>query len=108
MKGRIDFTVYPDVEHGEAFEDDADRADYLMRVCAAWDFGIPPYPETLRLLSGWREVFERYPLPRSAAYHAFRALFRWPPVAIAESPLPARWERSDAREERDDPCRFTA
>jgi hypothetical protein len=106
MSGPIDLTVYPDVEHGPEFADDGDRADYVMRVCAAWDFGVPPELATLAQFSAWRDVFDAYPLPRSPAYHAFRALFRWPALDIPESPLLTRWERSDAREDRDDPCRF--
>ena len=108
MTAPIDFTVYPDEDHAPEFADDGDRADYVMRVCGAWDFGVPPAHETIELFSAWRRVFDAYPLPRSPAYHAFRAYFHWPAIDIPESPLATRWERSDAREERDDPCRFMA
>jgi hypothetical protein len=30
----VDYSVYPDVEHGDHFEDDFDRADYVHRICA--------------------------------------------------------------------------
>ncbi len=49
-----------------------DRADYVHRVCAAWDFGIVPEVLTFRLFRAWRDIFDRYPLPHSPAYHAFR------------------------------------
>jgi hypothetical protein len=108
MSTPIDFSVYPDLNHDAEFADDGDRADYVMRVCAAWDFGVTPERVTLELFCGWRDVFDAYPLPRSPAYHAFRALFRWSPLDIPESPLATRWERSDAREQREDPCRLDA
>ena len=108
MKTPIDLTVYPDREPPTDFIDDGERADYVMRVCGAWDYGVPPYSETLALFAGWRDVFDAYPLPHSPSYHAFRAILGWPAVAIPESPLATRWERSDERESRDDPCRDMA
>lgn len=70
----IDHSVYPDVEHGEGFEDDYDRADYVQRICAACDFGVPPDRDTVALFRGWRDVFDRFPLLDSPSYHALRAL----------------------------------
>ncbi len=52
----IDHSVYPDIEHGEDFEDDGDRADYVMRVCAAWDLGVPPERATVALFREWRSI----------------------------------------------------
>ena len=101
----IDHSVYPDTEHGNDFEDDYDRADYVHRICAAWDFGVPPEPYTVELFRGWREVFDRFPIASSPAYHAFRAYFRWPAVPMERCLSTAQWEVLDAREERDDPCR---
>jgi hypothetical protein len=101
----IDRTVYPDIEHGEDFEDDYDRADYVQRICAAGDFGVPPDRETVDLFRGWHNVFDRFPVPASPTYHALRAHFRWPAVPIERSFSPARWETLDALEGRDDPCR---
>ncbi len=46
----IDHSVYPDLGHGEDFEDDYDRADYVHRICAAWDFGVPPEAYTVESL----------------------------------------------------------
>ncbi|MEW6744655.1 MAG: hypothetical protein AB1486_18015 [Planctomycetota bacterium] len=77
----IDHTVYPDVdEPPEALPSAEERADYVQRICAAWDFYIPPDAQTFALFSGWKDVFDMYPLPASPAYHAFRAWFGWDPV----------------------------
>ncbi|WP_156427154.1 hypothetical protein [Leptolyngbya sp. NIES-2104] len=53
----------------------ADQADYVARICGAWDFGIIPTPETFLLFSTWREVFDGFPLLHSPAYAAFRSGF---------------------------------
>lgn len=99
----IDHSVYPDQRHPDTFADEGDRADYLMRICAAFDFGVLPERATVELFRTWRDVFDGHPLPASPAYHALRATFGWPPVAPA--PLLARtaWEIQDAREDRQDP-----
>ena len=91
--------------HGERFEDDHDRADYVQRICAACDFGVPPDRDTVALLRGWRDVFDRCPLADSPSYHALRAHFRWPSVPVEPSSYPAPWETLDALEGRADPCR---
>ena len=101
----IDRTVYPDIEHGDSFEDDFDRADYVQRICAAGDFGVPPDAETVALFRGWRQVFDLFPLPESPTYHALREYYRWPAVAIERSIHPAQWEMLDGIEGREDPCR---
>jgi len=101
----IDYSVYPDVEDLPAELATAEsKADYVARVCGAWDFGIVPEIETFRLLNGWREVFDCFPLLHSPAYAAFRTLFGWPAIAGA-SVLEADYERVDARMGREaDPC----
>ena len=99
----IDHSVYPDARHANDFSDDFDRADYLDRVCAAWDFGVPPERETVTLFSGWRDVFDRFPLAASPSYHAFRAYFRWPEFPAERCLAPAQWELLDAFEGREDP-----
>ncbi|MCC6446003.1 MAG: hypothetical protein IT210_21430 [Armatimonadetes bacterium] len=78
----LDHSVYPDVEAlPESLDSDEERADYIERICAAWDFDIFPEPETFDLLIEWKSVFDRYPLPYSPAYHTFRRIFGWEPVA---------------------------
>ena len=101
----IDGSLYPDVPVPDRFNCDGERADYVLRACAAWDYGIPPERETVALLRTWRDVFDAFPLPRSRSYHAFRAFFGWPAIEIPPTSVAARWEELDALEERDDPAR---
>ena len=98
----LDPSVYPDREVPSALSSDADRADYLSRICAAWDYGIVPLPATFAMLSGWRRIFDAYPIDDSPAYQAFRAYFGWPhmPGRIFK----ARYEIADDYEGRTDPC----
>ena len=77
----IDGSVYPDLDEPPTeLRHPAEMADYVHRVCAAWDFGIVPDRETFALFRSWSSVFDRYLLPASPAYHAFRSWFGWPPV----------------------------
>lgn len=100
----IDHSVYPDLEVlPDSLERPEDRADYIHRICAAWDFGIVPEPQTFRLFRTWRAVFDAYTLPHSSAYHAFRAWFGWP-AAEKGTIIETYAERLDHREGRDDPC----
>lgn len=94
----IDGSVYPDVAPPAALASSSDRADYVQRICGAWDFGIAPTPATLSLFAAWRGVFDAYPLRHSPAYAAFRTLFGWP--RIPGSIVRARYELSDAAEGR--------
>jgi hypothetical protein len=104
----IDGSVYPDVENPpkELLSKEA-KADYVHRICSAWDFHIHPEPETFALFSTWKEVFDEFPITTSPAYHAFRAWFGWEPlprptgVAHAE-PLYLTLDRLEERKE--DPC----
>jgi hypothetical protein len=101
----IDHSVYPDVQHlPDELTTPGDRADYVQRICGAWDFGLVPEWETFRLFRGWRDIFDRYTLPHSPAYHAFRAWFGWPAVEKG-TVLQTDAERLDRREGRSDPCR---
>lgn len=99
----IDQSVYPDQDDPPTeFTSLADQADYVHRICGAWDYGIPPHPETTAMFMQWREIFDRYPVSMSPAYHAFRSLFGWP--RVPGFCLEADYERFDAREGRSDPC----
>jgi hypothetical protein len=100
----IDQSLYPDREPPRSLDAAEDKADYLARVCGAFDFGISPEAATLDLLRGWREVFDRFPLAHSPAYHALRALFGWAPVdslTFLREPL---YRVLDAEEGREDGC----
>ena len=108
MNQYIDQSLYPDAEvPPESLDSPEDKADYVHRICTAWDFGIHPEPETFELLSGWKEVFDRFPVATSPAYHAMRAWFGWTAVPFPpgiSAPVP-RWLHQDRIEGRDsDPC----
>ncbi len=108
MSMYVDQTVYPDqAEPPSVIDSPEARADYVHRVCAAWDFHIPPEPETFELFSQWKDVFDRYPLPASPAYHAFRAWFGWEPVPYPPNipgPTPVFVHLDRLEERPDDPC----
>jgi hypothetical protein len=104
----IDQSLYPDLDQPpESLDSPEGKADYLHRVCTAWDFGIHPEPETFELLGRWRDVFDRFPVATSPAYHALRCWFGWPEVpwpAGIRPPTP-RWLHLDRQEGRPpDPC----
>ena len=108
MKLHIDHSVYPDLDSPPTELITAeDKADYLHRVCSAWDFGVLPDPQTFELFSGWKEIFDRFPVSASPAYHAFRARYGWEPVPWPPSIAPPtpQWEHQDRIEGRgEDPC----
>ena len=101
----IDGSVYPDLDEPlTVLTTPEEQADYVARICGAWDFGIMPEQETFQLFRGWRAVFDRFPLMHSPAYAAFRDLFGWPPIP-GMSVLRADYEEIDARNGRErDPC----
>lgn len=99
----IDHSVYPDCDSPpQEFRSIEERADYLHRICAAWDFGIVPERSAFAQFAEWKEVFDNFPLPHSPAYHTFRRWFNWP--ALPGSCMEADYERFDAIEGRKDPC----
>jgi hypothetical protein len=104
----IDHSLYPDFDvPPDELPDDFSKADYVQRVCAAWDFGVMPDRETFDMFSTWRDVFDRFPVSTSPAYHTFRSRFNWPamPWPIGVKPPTPRWEHLDRIEGRDaDPC----
>lgn len=76
MPAWIDGTLYPDKEVPENLKTTADRVDFLVRLCAAWDFGILPRSETIAEIRrpDWREPVDACRLLTSPAYHLVR---RW-------------------------------
>ncbi len=59
----IDHSVFPDCEDAPStLETDEAKADYVHRVCSAWDFHILPEPETFGLFAQWKDVFDSFPL----------------------------------------------
>jgi len=100
----VDHSVYPDLDvPPAALLEPGERADYVHRICSAWDYGLVPELSTFGMLRDWQEIFDRYPLSHSPAYHAFRAWFGWPPVARGTL-LESTAEQLDRREQREDPC----
>ena len=102
MSIHIDTTVYPDSIPPTELNELSDKADYLHRVLSAFDFGLPPEADTLRLLSKWREVFDTFQFPSSPGYHALRSYFGWPAVAQAPFPGEPTYLKQDALEGRTD------
>ena len=98
----IDASVYPDRDPPTEFATIEEKADYLHRICSAFDFWIPPRTTTVHLLREWKEVFERFPLPHSPAYHALRAFFGWPRVEHAAHFGEPGYVKPDAAEGRTD------
>lgn len=91
----LDLSVFPDLDSPPTMlVSDPDRADYIARVCGAWDFDIVPTPATFRLFATWRDVFDRYPLLDSPSYAAFRTIFRWPRLPGGRA-MQADFERLD-------------
>lgn len=72
----LDGTLYPDEPVPRAPLSEADRCDFLARLCSAWDFGVLPYAETLDEVRRpqWQETIEACRLLTSPAYHLLR---RW-------------------------------
>jgi hypothetical protein len=76
MPSWIDRTVYPDREPPERLETLAERVDFLVRLCGAWDFGVLPNERTVDEIrrEAWREAVDACQLLTSPAYHLLR---RW-------------------------------
>ena len=82
MDSWIDGTLYPDEEPPAALENLADRVDFLVRLCAAWDFGLLPEPATVAEIRRpeWREAVDACRLLTSPAYHLLRSWHDLPPL----------------------------
>jgi len=60
----IDHSVYPDLDvPPDELLSAEQRAEYVHRICAAWDFGTLPERETFRLFRDWRSIFDRFVSP---------------------------------------------
>jgi hypothetical protein len=82
MSSWIDGTLYPDVDVPTKLSTLADRVDFLARLCAAWDFGLLPYPETVAEIRRprWRQSVDACRLLTSPAYHLLRSWHKLPPL----------------------------
>ena len=70
----LDGTLYPDVDPPMMLESLSDQVDFIARLCAAWDFGVLPYNETVEEIrrKEWREAVDACLLLTSPAYHLLR------------------------------------
>ncbi|HEX9972670.1 MAG TPA: hypothetical protein VGD14_11425, partial [bacterium] len=64
-------SLYPDQDVPENLDNLPDRIDFIARLCSDWDFGVMPYPITLKeiLKKEWREAVAETNLLTSCAYH---------------------------------------
>ncbi len=76
----LDGSLYPDIEPPSTLESLSERVDFLARLCAAWDFGLLPSPQTVVEVRRrkWREAVDGCRLLTSPAYHLLRAWHRLP------------------------------
>jgi hypothetical protein len=77
-KDWIDGSLYPERDVPDELPTLADRVDFIVRLCGAWDFGIPPKPQTFQRLlqEDWREAVDQARLLTSSAYHLLRELHK--------------------------------
>jgi|SRR6185436_1010734 len=75
MPSWIDGSLYPDTEIPEDLPALADRVDFLVRLCGAWDFGILPEWETVEEIRRpeWQEAVDATRLLTSPVYHLLRS-----------------------------------
>lgn len=97
MRSWIDGTLYPDTEVPDALPSEADRIDFLARLCGAWDFGVLPEHETVVEIRRppWRSAVDACRLLTSPAYHLLRKWHGLPELPYLGQELAYI---------RDDPC----
>jgi hypothetical protein len=79
----LDGSLYPDTDTPESLDTLADRVDFLVRLCAAWDFGVLPYEVTVNEIrkEDWKLAVDACRLLTSPAYHLLRRWHGLPPLA---------------------------
>jgi len=82
MPSWVDGALYPDREPPERLETLADRVDFIVRLCGAWDFGILPDAETVNEVRRemWLEAVDACRLLTSPVYHLLRRWHDLPPL----------------------------
>jgi hypothetical protein len=90
MQSWIDGSLYPDTEVPEELRTTAERIDFLARLCAAWDFGILPYQETVNEIKReeWKEAVDKCQLLTSPVYHLLREWHELEPQPYLGEKLP--------------------
>ncbi len=78
----LDGALYPDMDPPEELHALAEQADFLARLCSAWDFGLFPNPETVTEIrqTEWREAVDTCRLLTSPTYHLLRNWHGLPPL----------------------------
>jgi hypothetical protein len=100
----IDTSLYPDQPPPQRLETVEQKADYLQRVCGAFDHGFPPTADTLIALRQWKDVFDRFPLRGSSGYHALRSYYGWEDVPRLPALAKPYYQVLDEIEGRSDGC----
>ncbi|HEV3074454.1 MAG TPA: hypothetical protein VHB47_08565 [Thermoanaerobaculia bacterium] len=74
MLSWIDGSLYPDRDVPATIDSLAERVDFIVRLCGAWDFGVLPSRETITEIrrSDWREAVDAARLFTSPSYHLVR------------------------------------
>jgi len=74
MHSWIDGSLYPDRAVPASIDSLAERVDFIVRLCGAWDFGVLPDRETITEIrrSDWREAVDETRLLTSPSYHLVR------------------------------------
>lgn len=93
----LDGSLYPETNVPDTLETQADRVDFLARLCSAWDFGLLPCQTTIAEIrrEDWKPAVEACRLLTSPAYHLLRRWHGLLPLAYLGQQLAAI---------RDDPC----
>ena len=74
MLSWIDGSLYPDRAVPATIDSLAERVDFIVRLCGAWDFGVLPSRETITEIRRpyWREAVDEARLLTSPSYHLVR------------------------------------
>jgi len=81
MLSWIDGSLYPDRAVPATIDLLAERVDFIVRLCGAWDFGVLPSRDTITEIRrpGWREAVDATCLLTSPSYHLVRLWHGLPP-----------------------------
>ena len=100
----LDHSVYTNRGYAQCDLNPEERADYVRHVCSVFDCGIFPEETDWQTFAGWKDVFDRFPIADSPAYHTFRHWYRWEPTTRGTCRIMPDWKAADLREGRTDPC----
>jgi hypothetical protein len=100
----IDASLYPDRPPPSHLESPEDKADYLERVCGSFDLGLPPTADTLKALREWKDIFDKFAIRGSPAYHALRSLYGWDEMPRLPYLSKPNYQVLDEIEGRSDGC----